>query len=49
MDGIASASRDRLVQDNVRLFKEMKACSEEVTPTPFFGIISVSNGKGRRH
>ena len=36
MDGIASASRDRLVQDNVRLFKEMKAYSEEVTPHPLF-------------
>ena len=36
MDGIASASRDRLVQDNVRLFKEMKAYSEEVTPHPHF-------------
>lgn len=36
MDGIASASRDRLVQDNLRLFKEMKAYSEEVTPHPPF-------------
>jgi len=32
MDGIASANRERLVKDNLRIFKEMKAYSEEVTP-----------------
>ena len=30
MDGIASASRDRPVKDNLRLFEEMKNYSEEV-------------------
>ena len=33
MDGIASVSRDRLVQDNLRIFKEMKAYSAEVNPS----------------
>src|SRR5277367_1440982 len=44
MDGIASVSRDRLVQDNLRIFKEMKAYSEEVKSPP--EIATVSNGKG---
>jgi glutamyl-tRNA synthetase len=30
MDGIESASRNRSVEDNIRIFKEMKVYSEEV-------------------
>lgn len=33
MDGIASASRDRLVKDNLRIFEEMKNYSEEAKPS----------------
>jgi hypothetical protein len=46
MDGIASASRDRLVQDNVRLFKEMKAYSEEVSPPPPFFVYLMGRDEG---
>jgi glutamyl-tRNA synthetase len=34
MDGIESASRRRSIQDNLRIFNEMKSYSEEVTPNP---------------
>ena len=32
MDGIASVSRDRIIPDNVRIFNEMRAYSDEVSP-----------------
>jgi len=35
MDGIESKSRNRSVEDNLRIFKEMKLGSEEVHPLPF--------------
>ena len=32
MDGIESKSRNRPIEDNLRIFREMKAYSEEVCP-----------------
>jgi len=44
MDGIESKSRNRSVEDNLRIFKEMKLGSEEVHPLPFTWLIH----KGRK-
>ena len=38
MDGIESASRNRSVEDNIRIFKEMKAYSDEVYFTSNFRL-----------
>lgn len=43
MDGIESASRNRSVEDNIRLFKEMKVYSEEVKSSSTSANFRVGN------